>query len=215
MSTRVAVNGFGRIGRAVLRSAIEREADLERVAVNDVVDADALGHLLAFDSVYGRFAHPVRTENGALVVAGRRIEVLAEHDPRALLPWAELGADVVIEATGRFRTRLDAAMHIEAGARKVILSAPAKGPEPADAQVKVVACSEQASACARAFQSRTSSRSERSTPHSSTSRSTHLSMRSLPSSPFLTFGSGTGLRARPIAASAEATSATNSNIENS
>jgi glyceraldehyde 3-phosphate dehydrogenase len=135
MSTRVAINGFGRIGRAVLRSAIEREAELDFVAVNDVADADALVHLLRLDSVYGRFAHPVRAENGALVVAGRRTEVLAESDPRALLPWDELGAEVVIEATGRFRTRADAALHIEAGARKVILSAPAKGPDPVDANV--------------------------------------------------------------------------------
>jgi glyceraldehyde 3-phosphate dehydrogenase len=135
MTTRVAINGFGRIGRAVLRSAIERDAELDVVAVNDVVDADALAHLLTLDSVYGRFAHPVRSENGALVVAGRRIQVLAEQDQSPLLPWGELGADVVIEATGRFRTRADAARHIEAGARKVILSAPAKGPEPADATV--------------------------------------------------------------------------------
>jgi glyceraldehyde 3-phosphate dehydrogenase len=135
MSTRVAINGFGRIGRAVLRSAIERNAKLDVVAVNDVADVDTLAHLLTFDSVFGRFVHPVRVDNGALVVAGRRIEVLAEHDPAGLLPWGELGADVVIEATGRFRTRLDAALHIEAGARKVILSAPTKGPEPADANL--------------------------------------------------------------------------------
>jgi len=134
MSTRVAINGFGRIGRAVLRSAIERDAALDVVAINDVFDADALAHLLALDSVYGRFAHPVQTEDGALLVAGRRIRVLAERDPGAL-PWDELGADVVIEATGRFRTRADAARHIEAGARKVILSAPAKGSEPADANL--------------------------------------------------------------------------------
>jgi len=135
MSTRVAINGFGRIGRAVLRAAIERDADLDVIAVNDVADADTLAHLLTLDSVYGRFAYPVRAENGALVVDGRRIEVLAERDPDALRPWGALGADVVIEATGRFRTRADAARHIEAGARKVIVSAPAKGPEPADANI--------------------------------------------------------------------------------
>jgi glyceraldehyde 3-phosphate dehydrogenase len=118
MSTRVAINGLGRIGRAVLRSVIERNAELDVVAVNDVADADTLAHLLTLDSIYGRFAHPVRTENGALVVDGRRIEVLAERDPSALLPWNALGADVVIEATGRFRTRADAVRHIEAGARK-------------------------------------------------------------------------------------------------
>ncbi len=135
MSTRVAINGFGRIGRAVLRSAIERNAELDIIAVNDVADADTLAHLLTLDSVYGRFAHRVRTDNGALVVAGRRIDVLAQPDPGALLPWHALGADVVIEATGRFRTRADAARHIEAGARKVILSAPAKGSEPVDANL--------------------------------------------------------------------------------
>ena len=134
MPSRVAINGFGRIGRAVLRSAIERESELDFVAVNDVADADTLAHLLTLDSVYGRFPHRVRVENEAIVVAGRRIAVLAERDPRAL-PWGELGADVVIEATGRFRTRADAALHIEAGARKVILSAPAKGPEPVDANL--------------------------------------------------------------------------------
>jgi glyceraldehyde 3-phosphate dehydrogenase len=132
MSTRVAINGFGRIGRAVLRSAIERNAELDIIAVNVVADADALAHLLTLDSVYGRFAHRVPTDNGALVVAGRRIDVLAQPDPGALLPWDALGADVVIDATGRFRTRADAARHIEAGARKVILSAPAKGSEPVD-----------------------------------------------------------------------------------
>ena len=134
MPTRVAINGLGRIGRAVLRSAIERESELDFVAVNDVADADTLAHLLTLDSVYGRFPHRVRVEKEAILVAGRRIAVLAERDPRAL-PWGELGADVVIEATGRFRTRADAALHIEAGARKVILSAPAKGREPVDANL--------------------------------------------------------------------------------
>ena len=126
MPARVAINGFGRIGRAVMRSAIEREADIEIVAVNDVADATTLAHLLALDSVYGRFSQPVAAEDGAMVVGDRRIEVLAEPDPAAL-PWAELGADVVIEATGKFRTRAHALTHLEAGARKVILSAPAKG----------------------------------------------------------------------------------------
>jgi glyceraldehyde 3-phosphate dehydrogenase len=135
MTTRVAINGFGRIGRAVLRSAIERGAQLDVVAVNDVTDADSLAHLLTLDSVYGRLPHPVRTENGALLVAGRRVQVVTEHRPGAVPRWDELGVDVVIEATGRFRTRADAARHIEAGARKVIVSAPMKGPDPADANV--------------------------------------------------------------------------------
>jgi glyceraldehyde 3-phosphate dehydrogenase len=134
MPTRIAINGFGRIGRAVVRSAIERDADLEIVAVNDVADVHTLAHLLRLDSVYGRFGHTVTTEDDALVVAGRRIRVLAGADPGAL-PWDELDVDVVIEATGRFRTRADAARHLEAGAAKVILSAPAKGAEPADANL--------------------------------------------------------------------------------
>jgi glyceraldehyde 3-phosphate dehydrogenase len=134
MPTRVAINGFGRIGRAVMRSAIERGADVEIVAVNDVADAATLASLLKRDSVYGRFGHPVAARDGRLLVGDRRIRVLAERDPGAL-PWAQLGADVVIEATGRFRTRAHAIGHLEAGARKVILSAPAKGPEPADADL--------------------------------------------------------------------------------
>jgi glyceraldehyde 3-phosphate dehydrogenase len=134
MPTRIAINGFGRIGRAVVRSAIERDADLEIVAVNDVADVHTLAHLLRLDSVYGRFGHPVATEDEALVVAGRRVRVLAGADPGAL-PWGELDVEVVIEATGRFRTRADATRHLEAGAAKVILSAPAKGAEPADANL--------------------------------------------------------------------------------
>jgi glyceraldehyde 3-phosphate dehydrogenase len=134
MPTRVAINGFGRIGRAVMRSAIERGADIEIVAVNDVADAATLAQLLKRDSVYGRFAHPVAAQDDLVLVGDRRIRVLAEPDPAAL-PWAQLGADVVIEATGRFRTRAHAVSHLEAGARKVILSAPAKGPEPADANL--------------------------------------------------------------------------------
>jgi glyceraldehyde 3-phosphate dehydrogenase (phosphorylating) len=134
MPSRIAINGFGRIGRAVVRSAIERGADIEIVAVNDITDAATLAQLLELDSVYGRFRHPVAVEDGALAVAGRRIAVLAEREPGEL-PWAELGVDVVIESTGRFRTRAGAARHLEAGARKVIISAPAKGSDPADADV--------------------------------------------------------------------------------
>ena len=133
MSTRVGINGFGRIGRAVLRSAIERSSELEVVAVHDVAPAEVLAQLLERDSIYGRFAHPVRVEDGALVVADRRIQVI-ENEGREP-SWGQLGADVVIEATGRLRTRTDAARHIDAGARKVIMSAPAKGAEPADANL--------------------------------------------------------------------------------
>jgi glyceraldehyde 3-phosphate dehydrogenase len=134
MPTRVAINGFGRIGRAVLRIAHEREADIEIVAVNDITDVSTLAYLLARDSVYGRFPAPVTVRDGAIDVAGREILALSGGDP-AELPWADLDVDVVIEATGRFRTRADAQRHLDAGARKVILSAPAKGAEPADANV--------------------------------------------------------------------------------
>jgi glyceraldehyde 3-phosphate dehydrogenase len=135
MATRVAINGFGRIGRAFLRSAIERNAELEIVAVHDIAPADVLAHLLERDSIYGRFAHPVRAEHGALVVADHRIKVVEHEDQDRAPSWGELGADVVIEATGRLRTRADAARHIDAGARKVIVSAPIKGAEPADADL--------------------------------------------------------------------------------
>src|SRR5215207_823610 len=121
MPTRIAINGFGRIGRAVTRIALQRDTDIEIVAVNDVADPAALCQLLALDSVYGRFGLPLeRTERG-FMVAGREVRVLAEPEP-ALLPWEELDVDVVIEATGRFRTRAQAALHLDAGARKVILS---------------------------------------------------------------------------------------------
>jgi glyceraldehyde 3-phosphate dehydrogenase len=134
MPIRVAINGFGRIGRAVLRTAVERNADLEVVAVNDITGVESLAHLLRLDSVYGRFGQEVAVDGGDLVVAGRRIAVFAGSDP-AELPWSELGAEVIIESTGRFRTRAAASRHLDAGARKVILSAPVKGDEPADADV--------------------------------------------------------------------------------
>jgi glyceraldehyde 3-phosphate dehydrogenase len=125
MPPRVAINGFGRIGRAVVRAAVERGSDLELAAVNDIADATTLGALLARDSVYGRFPEPVVTGPESIRIGDRTIAVTAERDPGAL-PWRELGVDVVIESTGRFRTRAAAAKHLEAGASKVILSAPAK-----------------------------------------------------------------------------------------
>jgi glyceraldehyde 3-phosphate dehydrogenase (phosphorylating) len=134
MPTRVAINGFGRIGRGMLRAIAERDIDLEVVAVNDVADPETLAHLLAYDSIYGLYPEPVRTRDGILEVGGREIRALAETDPGAL-PWAELGVDVVIESTGHFRTRDAAARHLEAGAGRVILSAPIKGSEPADANI--------------------------------------------------------------------------------
>ena len=134
MPTRVAINGFGRTGRAFLRSAHERGADLEVVAVNDLTDTATLAALLARDSIYGRFPGTVEAGDGAIVVDGREILAPGKPDP-ADLPWDDLGVDVVIESSGRFRTRAEAARHIEAGARKVIISAPAKGEEPVDANV--------------------------------------------------------------------------------
>ena len=134
MPVRVAINGFGRIGRGVLRAAHERDADLEIVAINDLVDPNTLAHLLRYDSVFGRFPAPVAPADGAIVVDGRAVRTLAETDP-INLPWAELEVDVVIESTGHFATRPGAAKHLEAGASKVIISAPAKGDEPADATV--------------------------------------------------------------------------------
>jgi len=134
MPTRVAINGFGRIGRAVLRSTVERGADLDIVAVNDITDPSVMAQLLACDSVYGRFDAPISADAETLFVADRAIRALRETDPAAL-PWAEMEVDAVIESTGLFRTRAAAARHLEAGARKVILSAPAKGSEPADANV--------------------------------------------------------------------------------
>jgi glyceraldehyde 3-phosphate dehydrogenase len=134
MPTRVAINGFGRIGRNFLRAAHEREADLEIVAVNDITDAGTLAQLLAFDSVYGRFPGSIRVADAALVIDDRPVQVLAERDPEAL-PWAELGVELAIEASGKFRTRAAASKHLKAGARKVIITAPIKGAEGADADL--------------------------------------------------------------------------------
>jgi glyceraldehyde 3-phosphate dehydrogenase len=136
MPTRVAINGFGRVGRSVLRSAYERRSDIEIVAVNDLADAEVLAHLLRHDSVYGAFPGDVESIAGELLVAGHPIRALAETSI-AKLPWHELEVDVVIESTGRYRTRAAAAEHLAAGARKVIISAPAKGAEPVDATVVI------------------------------------------------------------------------------
>jgi glyceraldehyde 3-phosphate dehydrogenase len=125
MTTRVGINGFGRIGRAFTRLALDR-ADLEVVAVNDITDARTLAHLLEFDSTYGRLAGKVAYADQALTVGGSRIAVLSERDPAAI-DWAGLGADVVVEATGKFRSREAAAVHLKGGARKVLISAPGKG----------------------------------------------------------------------------------------
>lgn len=124
--TRIAVNGFGRIGRNVLRALLERDSDLEVVAVNDLTDPKALAQLLRFDSSAGRLGRPVEVDGDTLVVDGRRIKVLAERDP-ANLPWAELEVDLVLESTGRFTAASAAKAHLDAGARKVLVSAPADG----------------------------------------------------------------------------------------
>src|SRR4051812_8746909 len=126
MPVRVGINGFGRIGRNVFRAAHAQGADIEWVAVNDLTDAKTLAHLLKYDSNYGPFPGTVEHDGEAIVVDGKPLKVLAERDP-AQLGWGDLGADVVIESTGFFTARDDAAKHLEAGAKKVVISAPAKG----------------------------------------------------------------------------------------
>ncbi|MCY4573521.1 MAG: type I glyceraldehyde-3-phosphate dehydrogenase [Gemmatimonadetes bacterium] len=126
MSIRVAINGFGRIGRNVLRAAKQSgRDDLDFVAVNDLTGSETLAHLLRYDSVHGRYPGKVEVSGDGLVVDGDEIMVLSERDP-ADLPWGELGVDIVVESTGLFRTRELASKHREAGARKVVISAPAK-----------------------------------------------------------------------------------------
>ena len=129
MSVRVAINGFGRVGRAALRAAYEQDAGIEWVAINDLVEPAALAHLLRRDTVYGPFGPTVEATETAIIVDGHEIPVFSITDPLAL-PWRELDVDVVIEATGRFRTRALAAQHLDAGARKVIISAPARTSTP-------------------------------------------------------------------------------------
>ena len=126
MPVRVGINGFGRIGRNVFRAAQAAGADVEWVGVNDLTDAATLAHLLRYDSILGRYPGTVEARDGALVVDGTEIRVLAETDPAAL-PWGDLGADVVIESTGRFTEAAKARAHLDAGAQKVLITAPAKG----------------------------------------------------------------------------------------
>ncbi len=126
MAIRVAINGFGRIGRNVLRAAKKSgNSGIDFVAVNDLTDTETLAHLLQYDSVHGKYPGSVEARENALLVDGDEIRVLSEKDPAAL-PWGDLGVDIVIESTGRFTKRDDAAKHLEAGARKVLISAPAK-----------------------------------------------------------------------------------------
>jgi len=126
MATRVGINGFGRIGRNYLRALLATGADLEIVAVNDLSDPKGLAHLLKYDSVTGRLPQEVRVEGDTIIVGSQTIKVLAERDP-ANLGWGKLGVDIVIESTGRFTNAADAKKHIEAGAKKVLISAPATG----------------------------------------------------------------------------------------
>jgi glyceraldehyde 3-phosphate dehydrogenase len=126
MAVRVGISGFGRIGRLVVRAAVDRGVPIEFVAVNDITDAPTLAHLLKYDSVHRVWPKAGKVVDGCLEVAGKRIQVLAEKDP-AKLPWKSLGVDVVLEATGKFTDRAGAALHLAAGARNVVVSAPAKG----------------------------------------------------------------------------------------
>jgi len=127
MSVKVAINGFGRIGRLVARRILEN-SDLDLVAVNDITDAATLAHLFQYDSVHGRYPGEVKAGDGTLTVGGKTIKVLAQRDPKQL-PWKELGVQIVIESTGLFRDRAGAGSHLEAGAKKVVISAPAKDPD--------------------------------------------------------------------------------------
>jgi glyceraldehyde 3-phosphate dehydrogenase len=127
-SVKVGINGFGRIGRNLFRAGYDAGSELEFVAVNDIADAGTLAHLLKYDSIYGRFPGSVEAGGDSITVDGSEVKVLAERDP-AQLPWGDLGVDVVIESTGLFTKREDAAKHLEAGARKVIISAPATEPD--------------------------------------------------------------------------------------
>jgi len=127
MSVRVGINGFGRIGRNVFRAAAGND-DLEIVAVNDITDTSTLAYLLQYDSIFGIYPGEVSADGDAIVVDGRRVKVFAERDPGAL-PWGELGVDVVVESTGLFTERAKAAAHLDGGAKKVIITAPAKDPD--------------------------------------------------------------------------------------
>ena len=126
MATRVAINGFGRIGRNVLKAALEKKLKLDFVAVNDLTDTRTLAHLLQHDTSYGQYDRKVTYDDQHIIVDGEKIRVFAEKDP-SLLPWKELKIDVVIESTGRFTDKEGMALHLKAGAKRVVLSAPAKG----------------------------------------------------------------------------------------
>jgi glyceraldehyde 3-phosphate dehydrogenase len=128
MTIKVGINGFGRIGRLLYRAAVERKADIDFVAVNDLADANILAHLLKYDSVHGRFTGSVEVKDGNLVVCGKELKVLSERDP-SKLPWKEMGVYLAVESTGIFRTKEKASMHLQAGAKKVLISAPSPDPD--------------------------------------------------------------------------------------
>jgi glyceraldehyde 3-phosphate dehydrogenase len=128
MAVKVGINGFGRIGRNIFRAAHEAGSELEFVAVNDVIDAEMIAHLLKYDSILGRFPGEIEVSDGGVRVEGKELKVLNEKDPAAL-PWGDLGVEVVIESTGLFTKREGAQKHLDAGAKKVIISAPATDPD--------------------------------------------------------------------------------------
>ncbi len=126
---KVAINGFGRIGRQILHIIMQGDKDIEVVAINDLTDNAMLSHLFEFDSTYGRYPGTVETKESEMVIDGKAIKMFAEKDPTQL-PWGDLGVDIVFECTGVFRTKEKASLHLQAGAKKVIISAPCKGDEP-------------------------------------------------------------------------------------
>src|ERR671932_2179154 len=128
MALRAGINGFGRIGRNVFRAAYAAGADIDWVGVNDITDTKTLAQLVKYDSILGRFPGRVEHTENSLIIDGKELKVFSERDPAAL-PWSDVGADVVIESTGLFTDRDSAAKHLDAGAKKVIISAPAKGPD--------------------------------------------------------------------------------------
>jgi glyceraldehyde 3-phosphate dehydrogenase len=128
MMVKVAINGFGRIGRLLYRAALETKADIDFMAVNDLTDAKTLAHLLKYDSVHGRFPFKVEAKENAIIVEGKELKILAEKDP-AKLPWKDLDVYLAVESTGLFTDRESAAKHLQAGAKKVLISAPAKNPD--------------------------------------------------------------------------------------
>ena len=127
MAVRVGVNGFGRIGRVFFRAALTSK-DIEVVAVNDLADAKTLGHLLKHDSVHGALTAEVSAKGDTITVDGRKVRVCSVKDPAAL-PWGEMGVDIVVESTGIFRDKATSSKHLQAGAKKVVITAPAKGPD--------------------------------------------------------------------------------------